>query len=231
MRGSTEVILATICARSLHKDCEARGLRTRISCGGLIERVIYQETFITKLRLHLKYPNRGIVILNVMDTHAFAVLKLLMVGILVNSWMMTGLSAIENLNVESLPQRYNVALCNETQLLWEMELCGEEFKRGMTLVDPQNWCNLTHFISEYHIFSQCSETKSVNVNCFWPNPLVESYMIRIHKHFFSNCTLERVIWVDPPDDTLTILILIPIFLTLAMIALVVWCSKRSDILA
>ncbi|XP_029550063.1 receptor activity-modifying protein 3 isoform X2 [Salmo trutta] len=149
----------------------------------------------------------------------------------VNSWMTRGLSATENINVESIPRRPSVALCNETQLLWEMEVCGEEFKRKMDHVDPQNWCNLTHFISEYHLFSLCTETNAERINCYWPNPLVESYIIRIHKHFFSNCTLERVILVDPPDDTLTILILIPVFLTLAMIALVVWCSKRSDILA
>ncbi|XP_008291013.1 receptor activity-modifying protein 3 [Stegastes partitus] len=87
------------------------------------------------------------------------------------------------------------------------------------------------FPSEYHLFTFCTEKKSQILDCYWPNPLVESYIIRIHKHFFSNCTMEPVIWVDPPDDTLTILVLIPVFLTLAMIALVVWCSKRSDILA
>uniref|UniRef100_A0AAZ3QUK5 Receptor activity-modifying protein 3 n=1 Tax=Oncorhynchus tshawytscha TaxID=74940 RepID=A0AAZ3QUK5_ONCTS len=163
----------------------------------------------------------GIFIHDVMDTNPLAVLKLLLVGIL----------ATENINVESVPRRPSVALCNETQLLWEMEVCGEGFKREMAYVDPQNWCNLTHFISEYHVFSLCTETNAGRINCYWPNPLVESYIIRIHKHFFSNCTLERVILVDPPDDTVTILILIPVFLTLAMIALVVWCSKRSDILA
>ncbi|XP_034145362.1 receptor activity-modifying protein 3-like [Esox lucius] len=112
-----------------------------------------------------------------------------------------------------------------------MEACGEKFKREMASVDPKNWCNLTHFIGQYNAFSNCSEIQSTINSCFWPNTLVENYMIHIHKHFFSNCTLKRVIWVDPPDDTLTIIILIPIFLTLAMIALVVWCSKRSDVLA
>lgn len=85
--------------------------------------------------------------------------------------------------------------------------------------------------SEYHLFTQCTEKKSQQVNCYWPNPLVESYIISIHKHFFSNCTIDQEVLVDPPEDMLAILIFIPIFLTLAMIALVVWCSKRSDILA
>lgn len=85
--------------------------------------------------------------------------------------------------------------------------------------------------SEYHIFTLCTETRSQLVDCYWPNPLVEGYIIRIHKQFFSNCTNEQEVWVDPPEKTLVILILIPVFLTLVMIALVVWCSKRSDILA
>ncbi|XP_036935416.1 receptor activity-modifying protein 3-like [Acanthopagrus latus] len=165
-----------------------------------------------------------------MDTNEFAVLKLFVVGILVNVWIMRGLSAADSFNIEPTPSRPKKP-CNESRLQWEVEVCGEDFKRDMGHIDPQNWCNLTHFISEYHIFTLCTEAKSQIVHCYWPNPLVESYIIRIHKHFFSNCTIEEVVWVDPPDDTLTILILIPVFLTLAMIALVVWCSKRSDILA
>ncbi|XP_076577620.1 receptor activity-modifying protein 3 [Chaetodon auriga] len=165
-----------------------------------------------------------------MDTNEFAVVKLFVVGILVNAWMMSGLSATDSFNIEPTPPQPR-SPCNESRLQWEVEVCGEYFKRDMAHIDPQYWCNLTHFISEYHLFTLCTEAKSHMVHCYWPNPLVESYIIRIHKHFFSNCTTEQVVWVDPPDDTLTILILIPVFLTLAMIALVVWCSKRSDILA
>lgn len=148
-----------------------------------------------------------------------------------NSWVARGLSATESLGVDLTVQRSTVNRCNETHLLGEMENCGEAFKREMVHIDPQNWCNLTHFISEYHLFTLCTEKKAERIHCFWPNPLVEGYIIRIHQLFFSNCTVERLVWVDPPDDTVTILILTPVLLTLAMIALVVWCSKRSDILA
>lgn len=120
--------------------------------------------------------------------------------------------------------------CNESQLLWEMEICVEGFKRNMAHIDSRHWCNLTYFISEYHLFTKCTEDKSRDISCYWPNPLVESYIILVHKHFFSNCTAERAVWVDPPDDMLATLILIPVFLTLAMIALVVWCSKRGDVM-
>ncbi|XP_077592267.1 receptor activity-modifying protein 3 [Stigmatopora nigra] len=164
-----------------------------------------------------------------MDRNEFAVLKLFIVGVLVNAWMAGGLTVNESFSVE--PTSARPKPCNESRLEWEVEICGEDFKRDMAHIDSQHWCNLTHFIGEYHTFTLCTETKSIFVHCYWPNPLVESYIIRIHRHFFSNCTLEQVVWVDPPDDTLTILILIPVFLTLAMIALVVWCSKRSDNLA
>ncbi|XP_077480990.1 receptor activity-modifying protein 3 isoform X1 [Stigmatopora argus] len=165
-----------------------------------------------------------------MDRNEFAVLKLFIVGVLVNAWMVGGMTVTESFSVEPTSARPR-GPCNESRLEWEVEICGEDFKRDMSRIDPQYWCNLTHFIGEYHTFTLCTENKSIFVHCYWPNPLVESYIIRIHKHFFSNCTLEQVVWVDPPDDTLTILILIPVFLTLAMIALVVWCSKRSDNLA
>ncbi|XP_030625844.1 receptor activity-modifying protein 3 [Chanos chanos] len=162
-----------------------------------------------------------------MDTNALRVLKLFAVGILVNSVVTNGLSATESLET-AFTQRPREMVCNETILLLEMEGCGDHFKTDMASVDPRHWCNLTHFIKEYNSFSDCTERNAMDVGCFWPNPLVESYIIRIHKQFFSNCTLERVVLVDPPEDTLTILILIPVLLTLAMIALVVWCSKRSD---
>ncbi|KAM9713167.1 receptor activity-modifying protein 3 [Menidia menidia] len=165
-----------------------------------------------------------------MDTNEFVVLKVFCVGLLVNICMMKGLSATDSFNTEpTSPWRKRI--CNESRLRWEVEICGEEFKKDMALIDPQHWCNFTHFISEYYLFTLCTENKSNMVDCYWPNPLVESYIIRIHKHFFSNCTMEQVEWVDPPDDTLTVLILVPVCLTLAMIALVVWCSKRSDLLA
>lgn len=154
--------------------------------------------------------------------------KVFVMGILVNTLMTSALSETEILGL-GFTQR--LPPCNETRLLLEMEVCGEVFKKQMAHVDSQHWCNLTHFISEYNLFSFCTEHNSERIGCFWPNPLVEGFIIHIHKHFFSNCTVERVVWVDPSDDLLAVLILIPILLTLAMIALVVWCSKRSDILA
>ncbi|RLW04450.1 hypothetical protein DV515_00005914 [Chloebia gouldiae] len=82
----------------------------------------------------------------------------------------------------------------------------------------------------YDNFTQCTEREANNASCFWPNPLAEGFITGIHKQFFSNCTSEKVHWEDPPDEIVVTLILIPVMLTCVMITLVVWCSKRSDIL-
>lgn len=165
-----------------------------------------------------------------MDPWDSTILKLFIAGFVVNVSMLARPSTEDSVMFEA-PSIPHIKFCNESQLQWEVEVCGDDFRREMDLVDPQFWCNLTHFISEYHLFTLCTETKSQVVHCYWPNPLVESYIIRIHKHFFSNCSNTLEEWTDPPEEMLTILILIPVFLTLAMISLVVWCSKRSDLLA
>ncbi|KAL8165708.1 UNVERIFIED_CONTAM: Receptor activity-modifying protein 3 [Gekko kuhli] len=82
----------------------------------------------------------------------------------------------------------------------------------------------------YNNFTLCTEHEAATAKCFWPNPLAEGFITRIHRQFFSNCSVEKIHWEDPPDRILITLILIPVLLTMAMIGLVVWCSKRSDIL-
>ncbi|KAI1902123.1 hypothetical protein AGOR_G00041470 [Albula goreensis] len=165
-----------------------------------------------------------------MDKNALTVFQLFIMIIFVTTLMTSGLSASENKWMKELATP-RPGKCNETALLTEMEMCGEMFQKDMMQIDPENWCNITHFIGEYNVFSICTEYRAESIGCYWPNPLVESYIIRVHRHFFSNCTMEQVVPVDPPDDTLTALIAVPMLLTLVMIALVVWRSKRSDLLA
>ncbi|XP_073797362.1 receptor activity-modifying protein 3-like isoform X1 [Danio rerio] len=121
--------------------------------------------------------------------------------------------------------------CNESVLLLEMERCGDTFRTDISFIHPDHRCNLTHFIRQYHSFSLCTELNSERVGCFWPNPWVERFILRQHRLLFSSCRAERVELLDPPEGTLALLILLPVGLTLAMVALVVWCSKRSDVLA
>ncbi|XP_048858196.1 receptor activity-modifying protein 3-like isoform X2 [Brienomyrus brachyistius] len=170
-----------------------------------------------------------------MDKNTLLITHLFVCWLFVIAMTTRGWSA-ENINkqkelLSSLDARSQPVLCNETALLLEMERCGDWFKREMELIPQRNWCNLSYFIWKYNHFSNCSEDKAVSTGCYWPNPLVESYIIRVHRLFFSNCTLSHMVLMDPSDNMLAMLIFVPVFLTLAMVALVVWCSKRGDFAA
>ncbi|XP_054847553.1 receptor activity-modifying protein 3 [Eublepharis macularius] len=121
-------------------------------------------------------------------------------------------------------------VCNESLMLQKLPVCGKSFEEMMRKVDSRKWCNLTEFILYYNNFTLCTEHEAATAKCFWPNPLAEGFITGIHRQFFSNCSAEKIHWEDPPDKILITLILIPVLLTIAMIGLVVWCSKRSDIL-
>ncbi|XP_061112346.1 receptor activity-modifying protein 3-like isoform X1 [Conger conger] len=166
----------------------------------------------------------------VMDENALLVSKLFLVGILTTTVMTSGLSATEDANTGERV-RAQADRCNDTALLDELEKCAGQFRADMAVIHPRDWCNITHFIREYNYFSACTEIRAVRAGCYWPNPQVERYIVGVHGQFFSNCSLESVVLVDPPDDTVTVLIAVPVLLTLAMISLVVWRSKRSDMLA
>ncbi|XP_043920737.1 receptor activity-modifying protein 3-like [Protopterus annectens] len=122
--------------------------------------------------------------------------------------------------------------CNETVMLDNVKICGYSFELLMFhTLDRKDWCNVTSLLRQYSFFSSCTENVTIYAGCFWPNPIVEGFIIGIHKKFFSNCTyIAETMPEDPPDKILSILLLIPVLLTAAMIALVVWCSRRSDIL-
>lgn len=80
----------------------------------------------------------------------------------------------------------------------------------------------------YESFTNCTEMETTIVGCYWPNPLAQSFITGIHRQFFSNCTMDKTHWEDPPDEILIPLIAVPVLLTVAMAGLVVWRSKRTD---
>ncbi|XP_060756114.1 receptor activity-modifying protein 3-like isoform X2 [Neoarius graeffei] len=116
-----------------------------------------------------------------------------------------GIFAQQNVKMKTTDSS-QVHECNKAALHLEMEECEGHFKTDMAELDPQNWCNLTHFISEYHNFTSCTENKTLKHGCFWPNPVVEHYIILVHKQFFSNCTSTSTDWTHIPEDTITLTI-------------------------
>ncbi|MEJ1274395.1 receptor (calcitonin) activity modifying protein 3 [Cricetulus griseus] len=118
--------------------------------------------------------------------------------------------------------------CNETGMLERLPRCGKAFADMMQKVDVWKWCNLSEFIVYYESFTNCTEVETNIMGCYWPNPLAQSFITGIHRQFFSNCTVDRAHWEDPPDEVLIPLIAVPVVLTVAMAGLVVWRSKRTD---
>ncbi|XP_055000808.1 receptor activity-modifying protein 3 [Sorex araneus] len=118
--------------------------------------------------------------------------------------------------------------CNETRMLELLPQCQAAFSASMHSVAVWKWCDLAEFIVYYESFTNCTEVESNAVGCYWPNPLVQTFLTSVHRQFFSNCSVDREHWEDPPDEVLVPLIALPILLTVAMAALVVWRSKHTD---
>lgn len=94
---------------------------------------------------------------------------------------------------------------------------------------PGEHCDLTFCLCRYYeSFTNCTEVETNVVGCYWPNPLAQVFITGVHRQFFSNCTVDRTHWEDPPDEVLIPLIVVPVLLTVAMAGLVVWRSKRTD---
>ncbi|XP_072431745.1 receptor activity-modifying protein 3-like isoform X1 [Chiloscyllium punctatum] len=170
-----------------------------------------------------------------MEKDALLLVQLLALAVWGNSLLISSLSAKNNTNLhnQSEPnqtEREAKQICNETLMLEIVHWCGYDFASQLNTMNSSDWCNFTLIAGYYSTFSYCAESVVEGISCFWPNPQVENYLINIHKHFFSNCTLEMLMFQDPPDKILIALITVPILLTIIMIAIVVWCSKRNDVL-
>ncbi|XP_064832884.1 receptor activity-modifying protein 1 isoform X2 [Oncorhynchus masou masou] len=80
----------------------------------------------------------------------------------------------------------------------------------------------------YGELTNCTYLIALKMDCFWPNRLVDDFFIRIHRHYFHDCSLSGRLLRDPPNRILGPFIVVPILVTLLMTALVVWRSKRSE---
>ncbi|XP_062900068.1 receptor activity-modifying protein 3-like isoform X1 [Mobula hypostoma] len=170
-----------------------------------------------------------------MDRDAVLLAQLLAFAVLGSNLLTPGLAANDLTNLHDQLQSNQsdekiVRICNVTAMLEKVYLCGYLFENQLNEMNSSDWCNFTLIADHYSTFSFCMELSAESVYCYWPNPQLETYVINMHKLFFSNCTSEILIFQDPPDNILCILIAVPICLTIVMIAVVVWCSKRSDIL-
>lgn len=170
-----------------------------------------------------------------MDKDALLLVQFLAFAVWGNSLLTPGFAAKDFANSQNQLQSNQsdekfLRICNGTAMLEKVYWCGDLFASELNEMNSSDWCNFTLIADYYSSFSFCMEFSTESVFCYWPNPQVESYVINIHKLFFSNCTSEILIFQDPPDNILFALIAVPICLTVVVIAVVVWCSKRSDVL-
>ncbi|XP_032368874.1 receptor activity-modifying protein 1 isoform X1 [Etheostoma spectabile] len=108
------------------------------------------------------------------------------------------------------------------------EFCLANFSRDMKKLDQRHWCSWEDTVELYGELTNCTFLVALQMNCFWPNRLVDEFFIRVHKQYFHDCSLSGRLLKDPPNRILGPFIAIPILVTLLMTALVVWRSKRSE---
>ncbi|XP_042322901.1 receptor activity-modifying protein 1 isoform X1 [Sceloporus undulatus] len=122
-----------------------------------------------------------------------------------------------------------VTACHETaygQLI--QEFCLTKFKSDMETLRKTLWCDWDKTLGWYGELTNCTFLIAAKLNCYWPNQLVDEFFVAIHRHYFKSCPVSGRSLRDPPNSILCPFIVVPIFVTLLMTALVVWRSKRSE---
>ncbi|XP_030076592.1 receptor activity-modifying protein 2 isoform X2 [Microcaecilia unicolor] len=107
----------------------------------------------------------------------------------------------------------------------QVENCWKGFIHLMSHVASRDWCNWEMISSPYSIFQQCLEGLAEKGGYYYPNMCAESYIIKGHKTYFSNCTSQYLF--DPPEDILLPIIIAPICIIPFLVMLVVWKSKNG----
>ncbi|XP_063354519.1 receptor activity-modifying protein 1 isoform X1 [Pelmatolapia mariae] len=108
------------------------------------------------------------------------------------------------------------------------DFCLGKFRLDMQELDQRHWCNWEDTVELYEELTNCTYLVALKMDCFWPNRLVDEFFIRVHRHYFHDCSLTGRLPMDPPNRILGPFIVVPILVTLLMTALVVWRSKRSE---
>ncbi|XP_066493078.1 receptor activity-modifying protein 1 [Tiliqua scincoides] len=108
------------------------------------------------------------------------------------------------------------------------DICVTKFKYEMETLTKALWCDWEKTLGLYKELINCTVLVAGKLDCFWPNPLVDEFFLTIHKHYFKSCPVSGRSFRDPPNTVLCPFILVPIFVTLLMTALVVWRSKQSE---
>ncbi|XP_072235600.1 receptor activity-modifying protein 1-like [Leuresthes tenuis] len=108
------------------------------------------------------------------------------------------------------------------------ELCLAKFEFDMEGLDRGLWCSWPDTMLIYEGLTNCTYQVALRVECFWPNQIVDSLLMQVHRIYFHDCALTGRLIHDPPVSILAPFITVPILVTLLMTAVVVWRSKRTE---
>ncbi|XP_077172057.1 receptor activity-modifying protein 2 isoform X2 [Paroedura picta] len=124
------------------------------------------------------------------------------------------------------PKAYPVF--QEAMYQLEAKECWDRFAHQMASVGAVHLCEWRIVSRPYASLTACLEEGAEKLQYGYPNALAESYIVGSHRRYFLNCTLERPLLLDPPENVLLTLILAPICLIPVLVTLVVLKSKDGE---
>nr|XP_056717221.1 receptor activity-modifying protein 1 [Euleptes europaea] len=108
------------------------------------------------------------------------------------------------------------------------EFCFSKFKSDMGTLRQMLWCDWDKTLGWYWELINCTVLVASKLDCYWPNQLVDEFFLAVHQHYFKACPVSGRSLRDPPNTILCPFVVVPVFVTLLVTALVVWRSKRSE---
>ncbi|KAL8175768.1 UNVERIFIED_CONTAM: hypothetical protein K2H54_007356, partial [Gekko kuhli] len=109
--------------------------------------------------------------------------------------------------------------------------CWDRFVQQMANVSTMLLCEWSVVSRPYATLTHCLEDGADKMEYGYPNALAEKYIAFSHRTYFLNCTLERPLLLDPPENVLLTLIITPICLIPLLVTLVVLKSKDGEMQA
>ncbi|KAL6115316.1 ramp1 [Pungitius sinensis] len=106
--------------------------------------------------------------------------------------------------------------------------CLAKFKGDMAGLDRGLWCSWPDTSKIYEVLTKCTYHVALEMDCFWPNQMVDRFFMQIHRDYFRDCALTGRLLHEPPTSVLAPFIAVPVLVTLLMTALVVWRSKHTQ---
>ncbi|KAG7282783.1 hypothetical protein CRUP_029991 [Coryphaenoides rupestris] len=106
--------------------------------------------------------------------------------------------------------------------------CGLEFQQSMEAIGAEHWCSFQKVIGPYSSLTHCMEQLSMLMGCFYPNPSVQDFFLRMHAQFFLSCPEEELLLSDAPHGVVMVLTLVPVTLIPLLVYLVVWKSNGRE---